>query len=308
MRRRARADARAEAARRRHDRAPPRRRRVHLRRGDGAARVARGPARPAAHQAAVPGDRGALRLADGCQQRRVDHDGDIRARARRRRVRRRSASQSSTGTRVFSLSGNVANGGNYELPHGFPLKELIYGLGGGIPGGRKLKAVIPGGSSTVILTADEIEDVTLDFDSMTAAGTAIGSAAVIAIDDRCCIVQLGVRVSQFYEHESCGKCTPCRVGTNWADADPREDRGRARVAGRPGPPPERRGARQRQVPVPARRHRDDRDLELRRQVPRRVPGPHRRRRLPVPRIVVARPRARARRDARACPRAEVVPA
>jgi NADH-quinone oxidoreductase subunit F len=124
--------------------------------------------------------------------------------------------ESSTGTRVFSLSGNVANGGNYELPHGFPLKELIYGLGGGIPGGRKLKAVIPGGSSTVILTAAEIEDVTLDFDSMTAAGTAIGSAAVIAIDDRCCIVQLGVRVSQFYEHESCGKCTPCRVGTNWA--------------------------------------------------------------------------------------------
>jgi NADH-quinone oxidoreductase subunit F len=123
---------------------------------------------------------------------------------------------SSTGTRVFSLSGNVANGGNYELPHGFPLKELIFGLGGGIPGGRKLKAVIPGGSSTVILTADEIEHVTLDFDSMTAAGTAIGSAAVIAIDDRCCIVQLGVRVSQFYEHESCGKCTPCRVGTNWA--------------------------------------------------------------------------------------------
>ena len=123
---------------------------------------------------------------------------------------------SSTGTRVFSLSGNVANGGNYELPHGFPLKELIFGLGGGIPGGRKLKAVIPGGSSTVILTADEIEHVTLDFDSMTAAGTAIGSAAVIAIDDRCCIVQLGVRVSQFYEHESCGKCTPCRVGTHWA--------------------------------------------------------------------------------------------
>ncbi len=122
----------------------------------------------------------------------------------------------STGTRVFSLSGNVVNGGNYELPHGFPLKELIYEVGGGIVGGRKLKAVIPGGSSTVILTADEVENVTLDFDSLTGAGTAIGSAAVIAIDDRCCIVQLGVRVSQFYEHESCGKCTPCRVGTHWA--------------------------------------------------------------------------------------------
>ena len=121
----------------------------------------------------------------------------------------------STGTRVFSLSGNVARPGNYELPHGFPLKDLIFEVGGGIPGGRTLKAVIPGGSSTAILTAAEAERVTLDYDTLAAAGTAIGSAAVIAIDDRCCIVQLGVRISQFYEHESCGKCTPCRVGTRW---------------------------------------------------------------------------------------------
>jgi NADH-quinone oxidoreductase subunit F len=123
--------------------------------------------------------------------------------------------ENSTGTRVFSLSGNVVTGGNYELPHGFPLKELIYDVGGGIAGGRTLKAVIPGGSSTVILTAEEVERATLDFDSLTSLGTAIGSAAVIAIDDRCCMVQLGIRVSQFYEHESCGKCTPCRVGTRW---------------------------------------------------------------------------------------------
>jgi NADH-quinone oxidoreductase subunit F len=121
----------------------------------------------------------------------------------------------STGTRVFSLSGNVVNGGNYELPHGFPLRDLIYDVGGGIADGRSLKAVIPGGSSTVILTAEEAERATLDFDSLTSLGTAIGSAAVIAIDDRCCMVQLGIRVSQFYEHESCGKCTPCRVGTRW---------------------------------------------------------------------------------------------
>ena len=123
--------------------------------------------------------------------------------------------ESSTGTRVFSLSGNVVNGGNYELPHGFPLRNLIHDLGGGIADGRTLKAVIPGGSSTVILTAAEAERVTLDFDSLAGAGTAIGSAAVIAIDDRCCMVQLAVRVAQFYEHESCGKCTPCRVGTKW---------------------------------------------------------------------------------------------
>ena len=123
--------------------------------------------------------------------------------------------ESSTGTRVFSLSGNVVNPGNYELPHGFPLKDLIYDVGGGIPEGRSLKAVIPGGSSTPILTAAEAERVTLDFDSLSQAGTAIGSAAVIVMDDRACMVQLGIRVSQFYEHESCGKCTPCRVGTRW---------------------------------------------------------------------------------------------
>jgi NADH-quinone oxidoreductase subunit F len=123
--------------------------------------------------------------------------------------------ESSTGTRVFSLSGNVVRPGNYELPHGFPLKDLIDDVGGGIAGGRTLKAVIPGGSSTPVLTAAEAEQVTLDFDSLSQAGTMIGSAAVIVIDDRCCMVQLGIRVSQFYEHESCGKCTPCRVGTRW---------------------------------------------------------------------------------------------
>jgi NADH-quinone oxidoreductase subunit F len=123
--------------------------------------------------------------------------------------------ENSTGTRVFSLSGNVVKGGNYELPHGYPLRDLIYDVGGGIPDGRALKAVIPGGSSTAILTSVEAERASLDYDSLAALGTAIGSAAVIVLDDRCCMVQLGVRISQFYEHESCGKCTPCRVGTRW---------------------------------------------------------------------------------------------
>jgi NADH-quinone oxidoreductase subunit F len=123
--------------------------------------------------------------------------------------------ESSTGTRVFSLSGDVVRGGNYELPHGFPLRDLIYDVGGGIPDGRTLKAVIPGGSSTAILTPAEVDRLALDYDSLAQAGTAIGSAAVIVLDDRCCMVQLAVRVSQFYEHESCGKCTPCRVGTRW---------------------------------------------------------------------------------------------
>jgi NADH-quinone oxidoreductase subunit F len=120
----------------------------------------------------------------------------------------------SAGTRLFSLSGNVVNGGNYELPLGTPLRELIYDIGGGIPDGRALKAVIPGGSSVPVLTADQV-DTALDFDSMAAAKTMLGSGAVIVIDDRCCMVQLGLRVAQFYMHESCGKCTPCREGTRW---------------------------------------------------------------------------------------------
>jgi NADH-quinone oxidoreductase subunit F len=122
--------------------------------------------------------------------------------------------ENSAGTRLFSLSGNVVNGGNYELPLGTPLRELIYDIGGGIPDGRALKAVIPGGSSVPVLTADQV-DTALDFDSMAAAKTMLGSGAVIVIDDRCCMVQLGLRVAQFYMHESCGKCTPCREGTRW---------------------------------------------------------------------------------------------
>ena len=122
--------------------------------------------------------------------------------------------EGSTGTRVFSLSGDVVNPGNYELPHGITLREAIYDVGGGVPDGRELKAIIPGGSSTSVLTGEEI-DTPLDFTSLVQAGSSIGSAGVIVIDDRCCMVQLGIRVSQFYEHESCGKCTPCRVGTRW---------------------------------------------------------------------------------------------
>ncbi len=120
----------------------------------------------------------------------------------------------STGTRVFSLSGNVARGGNYELELGTSLRELIYEIGGGIPGGRQLKAIIPGGSSVPVLTADEV-DTPLTFEAMAEKGTFLGSGAVIVIDDRCCMVQLGLRVAQFYMHESCGKCTPCREGTRW---------------------------------------------------------------------------------------------
>ncbi len=120
----------------------------------------------------------------------------------------------SRGTRVVSISGHVEQPGNYEIENGVSMRSLIYDLGGGIPDGRALKAVIPGGSSTVILRYDEI-DVGYDFNSLLQLNTAMGSAGVVVLDDRCCMVQLGIRVSEFYEHESCGKCTPCREGTRW---------------------------------------------------------------------------------------------
>jgi NADH-quinone oxidoreductase subunit F len=121
---------------------------------------------------------------------------------------------SAPGTALFSLSGNVEQPGNYELPLGTPLRTLIYEIGGGIPDGRELKGVIPGGSSVPILTPDQL-DTPLDYDSIQAAGSFFGSAAVIVVDDRCCMVQLALRATKFYMHESCGKCTPCREGTRW---------------------------------------------------------------------------------------------
>ena len=122
--------------------------------------------------------------------------------------------RSGTGTRIMSLSGHVARPGNYEMQIGEPLRVLIEELGGGIPGGHGLKAIIPGGSSTPVLRADQV-DTDMDYDSMVAAGTMFGSGSVIVVDDRTCMAQLGLRVAQFYQHESCGKCTPCREGTTW---------------------------------------------------------------------------------------------
>ena len=118
------------------------------------------------------------------------------------------------GTAIFSISGNVAKPGNYELVLGTPMRELIYDVAGGIPDGRELKAIIPGGSSVPVLTPDQI-DTPLDYDSIAAAGSFFGSASLIVVDDRCCMVQLALRATKFYMHESCGKCTPCREGTRW---------------------------------------------------------------------------------------------
>src|SRR5213593_3849498 len=122
--------------------------------------------------------------------------------------------ETSPGTAIFSISGNIAKPGNYELVLGTSMRELIYDWAGGIPDGRELKAVIPGGSSVPALTPAEI-DVPLDYDSLGAIGTFFGAASLIVVDDRCCMVQLALRSTKFYMHESCGKCTPCREGTRW---------------------------------------------------------------------------------------------
>ena len=120
----------------------------------------------------------------------------------------------STGTRVFCLSGNVSRPGAYELPHGITARHLIEEVGGGVPEGRALKAVMMGGSSFPVMTPDDL-DTKLDANSLGQKGYFIGSGVVTVIDDRTCIVQFALRVAQFYMHESCGKCTPCRVGTRW---------------------------------------------------------------------------------------------
>ncbi len=119
------------------------------------------------------------------------------------------------GTHLFSISGHVTKPGVYELPMGTPLRDMIYTHAGGMLGGRKLKAVIPGGISAKIFTADEI-DVKMDYDSLKAAGTMLGSAGVIVMDETTCMVKALYYAAKFFAHESCGQCSPCREGTGWA--------------------------------------------------------------------------------------------
>ena len=123
-------------------------------------------------------------------------------------------SEGSTGTKIFSVSGAVMKPGGYELPMGTTLREIIYTHAGGIRGGRRLKAIIPGGVSTPMLTPDHL-DVKMDFNSLLSAGSMLGSGAVIVMDDSTCMVKATAVIARFFEHESCGKCTPCREGTGW---------------------------------------------------------------------------------------------
>jgi NADH-quinone oxidoreductase subunit F len=127
---------------------------------------------------------------------------------------RSMGTERSPGTKLFNMSGHLVRRGNYEFPLGFNLKELIYDVCGGIRDGRRLKAVIPGGSSVPILSATEI-DIALDYESVAKAGSMLGTASVIVMDDATNMVKQVRRIVEFYAHESCGQCTPCREGTAW---------------------------------------------------------------------------------------------
>ncbi|CAB3647029.1 NADH-quinone oxidoreductase subunit F [Achromobacter marplatensis] len=118
------------------------------------------------------------------------------------------------GTKLFSITGDVERPGNYEIPLGTPFSTLLE-LAGGMRGGKKLKAVIPGGSSAPVLPADIIMECTMDYDSIAKAGSMLGSGAVIVMDETRCMVKSLLRLSYFYFEESCGQCTPCREGTGW---------------------------------------------------------------------------------------------
>jgi NADH-quinone oxidoreductase subunit F len=124
--------------------------------------------------------------------------------------------ETSTGTKVVSISGCVQRPGNYEVALGTPSRDIIFGLAGGPPEGRTIKAWFPGGSSAPVLPGtDEYLGLPYDFDSLAKAGSMLGSGSIIVIDDSISIVDVALKTAKFYRHESCGKCTPCREGTNW---------------------------------------------------------------------------------------------
>jgi NADH-quinone oxidoreductase subunit F len=122
----------------------------------------------------------------------------------------------STGTKVVSVSGCVQRPGNYEIVLGTPTREIIFDLAGGPPEGRAIKCFFPGGSSSPVLPGtDEMLDLPYDFDTLQKAGSMLGSGAIIVVDDTVPILDVCLKTAKFYRHESCGKCTPCREGTNW---------------------------------------------------------------------------------------------
>jgi NADH-quinone oxidoreductase subunit F len=128
---------------------------------------------------------------------------------------RQYGTEQSPGTKVVSISGGVRRPGNYEISLGLPTRDLIYDLAGGPLPGRTVKAIYPGGSSSPVLKAEEAMDLPYSFEAMAEAGSMLGSGSVIVADDQVSIPHMALRTARFYHHESCGKCTPCREGTNW---------------------------------------------------------------------------------------------
>lgn len=126
------------------------------------------------------------------------------------------AHEADTGTFMMSLSGHVEKPGNYEVPHGITWRELIFDIGGGIPGGKELKAWIPGGASAPWFVPEHL-DLEITKEATAAAGSMLGSGAVIVMDETTCMVRAAERIVRFFSHESCGQCTPCREGTTWLE-------------------------------------------------------------------------------------------
>jgi len=122
--------------------------------------------------------------------------------------------ETSTGTKLVSISGDIQRPGNYEIEFGLTAREVIYGLGGGPPDGHEIKFWFPGGSSSPVLTKDDL-DITYDFDGLAKAGSMLGTASIIVVDERHRVLDVALKLAKFYAHESCGKCVPCREGTNW---------------------------------------------------------------------------------------------
>ena len=135
------------------------------------------------------------------------------------------------GTRLVCISGHVNKPGVYELPLGYPMMKAINEVAGGIPGGKKLKAVVPGGSSCPLLKADEC-DIPMDYDTLAKVGSMLGSGGMVVMDETTDMVQVALRIMRFYAHESCGWCIPCREGTTWLQEDSDAIRRRRRPARR----------------------------------------------------------------------------
>jgi len=130
---------------------------------------------------------------------------------------RKFGTESSPGTMLFGMSGHINNPGIYEIAFGTSMKDFIEKIGGGVKNGKKLKALIPGGSSCPILRADEIEDITLDYESLKAHSSSLGTGGMIILDEDVSMPKAMKNLFEFYHHESCGQCTPCREGTGWVD-------------------------------------------------------------------------------------------